>query len=153
VSIRRVIDAVVSGNVWNVEWIYTLQTTDVEPILLGVGSTLVMRVDATDRAKIVLGGVRVELIRPEDICALDDSNTRQPNGRNDGTFASADRAVASSRVDDSIRKIEHKLHRATMTRGLVFGEYFDAANCLDHLPNSCVEANALRDRSRRVPRD
>jgi hypothetical protein len=85
-----VIDAIVGGDVWNVEWIYTLETTYVESILLGVGSTLVMRVDATDRAKIVLGGVRVELIDPEDIGALDDANAGQPDGRNDGALASAD---------------------------------------------------------------
>lgn len=69
---------------------FTPSRTYVEPILLRVGSTLVMRVDATDRAKIVLGGVRVELIDPEDIGALDDSNAGQPDGRNDGALASAD---------------------------------------------------------------
>jgi len=46
----------------------------------------------------------------------------------------------SSRVDDSIGKIEQKLHRAATARGIVLREYFDTANRLDHLPNSCFEA-------------
>jgi hypothetical protein len=88
----------------------------------------------------MLGSVRVELIRPKDVCALDDLNTRQPNGRHDRAFASTDRAVASSGVDDSIGKFEHKLNSAAMTRCLVLEEYIDAANRLEHLPNSCFEA-------------
>ena len=45
-SVCGVIDTVVDGDDGNVEWIYTLKTTYVEPILLRVGTTLVMSVDA-----------------------------------------------------------------------------------------------------------
>jgi len=44
----RVLGTVDSEDIWNVQWIYTLKTTYVEPILLRIGSTLVMSVDAAD---------------------------------------------------------------------------------------------------------
>jgi hypothetical protein len=66
------IDAITGGNLREVKRIDALEATDVVPVLTGVGTAPVMCVNAANRAKIVLGRMRVELVNPEILDALDD---------------------------------------------------------------------------------
>ena len=56
--IRRVVYAVIGGHVWNGKRVDSLKAAHVIPILLGVGATLVVRVDAAVGAE---GGVASEV--------------------------------------------------------------------------------------------
>lgn len=110
------IHAVVDRNIAELVGIHAFQAADIVSVLVGIGPALVVRVDATDRAEKVLGSVRVELVQPQRILALDDMDTGERHRRNDGAFAPADRTVAAARVDDPVWKVEFKYHRATMAR-------------------------------------
>jgi hypothetical protein len=66
------VHAVVYRNIFNLEWIDTLQATDVETVLFRIRPTSVMGVDATDGAKIVLRRLGIELVKTQDVDAFQD---------------------------------------------------------------------------------
>ena len=66
------VHAIVRRHVRNVEGVDSLEAPDIEAVLLRVGATLMMRVYAAIRAKVVTRGSRVELIEPYDIRTFDD---------------------------------------------------------------------------------
>jgi hypothetical protein len=103
--IRWMVDAVIGRDIWNGKRIYSLKAADVVSVLLGIGPPLMVGVDATIAAEVVLGGVSIELIELKVLSAFDDADAAQGNGSNDCTLAPANGAIATSRVDDAIREI------------------------------------------------
>ena len=98
------IDAVIRRYIAEIEGIDALKAADVVSVLVGVGASLVMGIYAALRTEIMLRCLRVELIQLQDVVALDDRDVRQRNRSDDCALAPADRAIASSRLDDSVRK-------------------------------------------------
>ena len=71
-TVRWVVDPVAGWNLRDVERVDTLKAADVVAVLLGVGTPLMMRMNAADGAKIMLGRVRIEFVNLELFGALDD---------------------------------------------------------------------------------
>jgi hypothetical protein len=63
-----------------VERIDALETADVIPVLQGIRTSLVMGVDATDRAEEVLSCERVELVHLQDVVTTNDRDCRRQLG-------------------------------------------------------------------------
>ena len=61
----RMVHTVIGRNRTKIERIYAFQAANVVAVLVGVGPALMMAVDATVRAEVVLRGLRVELIELE----------------------------------------------------------------------------------------
>lgn len=53
-AVRWMVDAIIGGNRRDVEWIDAFEAADVVPVLRWIGSPLVMRMNAADRAEVVL---------------------------------------------------------------------------------------------------
>lgn len=71
-TVRRMIDPITGWNLRDVERIDTLKATDVVPVLLRVGAPLVVSMNTANAAKIVLGGVGVELVNPQALGPIND---------------------------------------------------------------------------------
>jgi hypothetical protein len=99
------LDSVTGRNLRDVERIDAPKAADVVRELPGVGTSLVMSVNAADSAKIVPGGMRVELVNPEMLGAFDDMKPALRHKRHDGASTPTIRAVAASWVDDAIREV------------------------------------------------
>ena len=79
------IDAIHHLDWLELKWIvHPLQTTDVETVFIRIGSSLVMGVDAANRAEIVFRSPGIELIQTELLCALGDFQASHRNRRHDG---------------------------------------------------------------------
>lgn len=78
-----------------------------------------VRVDATIRTEVMLGGSGVEIVELQNIMSLDYPNSRQWDGRHDGALPAANRAIASSRIHDAIGQMKFKLHLPAMASCLV----------------------------------
>jgi hypothetical protein len=116
-SVGRMVDPVTDRNLRDVERIDALKAADVVRELPGVGTSLVMSVNAADSAKIMPGGMRVELVNPEMLGAFDDMKPALRHKRYDGASTPTVRAVAASRVDDAIREVQQQLDSATVADG------------------------------------
>ena len=57
---------------------------------------------------------------------------------NDSALASADRAIAAARIDDTVRQFEFEHHRAAVARQPVPRENLDPTHRLDHEVRSMV---------------
>lgn len=73
-----------------------------------------MGIDAAVGAEVVLCHLGVELVDLERLLALNDIDSRQSDRGDDRTFPTADRAVATTGVDDAIWQFKFKNDRATM---------------------------------------
>jgi len=71
------INTIIGRNIIDQEGIDILKATDVITILLRIGSPLMMRINAADRAEIMLRGKCIELIKAQNIFALDDFDSGQ----------------------------------------------------------------------------
>ena len=91
-----------------------------------------MGVNAADRAEVVLGFARVELVQAEFVGTPQDAQVRERYRADHGALASADRAIAAPRVDDAIGQPEFEFDRATVAAGAVDGTNYGVANLFDH---------------------
>ena len=91
-----------------------------------------MGVDATVRAKVVLGGVRVELVELKVLSALDDADTAQWHRGNYRALASANGTIAAPRIDDAIRQIQLQLNRPAVTCGSMLWTYLHSTHFFEH---------------------
>lgn len=66
------IDPVESRHVFDFQWVYSFKAGDVEPVLLWIGSALMVRVDAASIAEIVLCRHRVELVNRQAVTPVHD---------------------------------------------------------------------------------
>jgi len=130
--IRWMVDAVIGRNVRNGKRIYPLKAANVVAILLGVGAALVMSVDAAIAAEVVFGGVRVELIEPQVLGALNDADAAQWHRGNDGALAPANGTIAAPGVNDAVWEIQFQFHRPAMACGSVLGLNRYSTNFLEH---------------------
>jgi drug/metabolite transporter (DMT)-like permease len=71
--VRRVIDAVEDAHGAEFEGIDAIEARHVKAELVGIGAPLVMRVYPANRAKVVFGHARVELVQPQQFMSLDDA--------------------------------------------------------------------------------
>jgi hypothetical protein len=60
-----VVYAVQRRDLWDIERIDSLETSEIEAVLFGIGAALMMRIDAANGAEVVCGCLRVELIQPQ----------------------------------------------------------------------------------------
>ena len=77
------VHTVVDRYIGNEEGIDAFQAPDVVPVLIGERAALMMRIDATVNAKVVLGHPRVELVQAQVLLAPNDSDSIQRDGCND----------------------------------------------------------------------
>ncbi|HEY2808496.1 MAG TPA: hypothetical protein VGI91_06850 [Steroidobacteraceae bacterium] len=97
-----------------VEWVYAVKASHVVTVLVRVRSTLMVRVDAAGRAKVVLGSVCIELIEPQFSLTLNNSNPRQRHGRNYRTLSAANRTVTAMGLDDAVWQGKFQLYSAAV---------------------------------------
>jgi hypothetical protein len=80
------------------ERVYTVQTGHIESILVRVRPLLVMRIDPTNRAKVVLRCHGIELIQGQLVLPLGDLEARQFNRGCYRATPSAHRTIAPTRL-------------------------------------------------------
>ena len=66
------VDAIDDRDLTKIIWVYAFEAGHVEAELGGIRAPLVMRVDAADRAKIMLSCFRIPLIQGQFVFALQD---------------------------------------------------------------------------------
>jgi hypothetical protein len=103
------------GHLAQLKWVYPFKATNIIAINGGIRAAPVVGVNATGFAKKMLSDMGVELIVTKFIRPFNDADLRQFNGTNNRRAASAQRAIASARVNNTIRQIEHQFDIATMT--------------------------------------
>ena len=67
------VDAIVHRNLGNLERVHAFQATDVEAVLFGIRSPLMMSVDPAGRTEVVFGSLRIELVDLDTIATFRDS--------------------------------------------------------------------------------
>jgi hypothetical protein len=101
-----------------------LQAGNVDAILLRIRSPLMMGVDPALRAEIVLGRVRVELIKRQQIFAGQDRDVSKIGRYRNGATHTADRAIATARGIQAVSQTDMKAHRATVACTVDFLDVF-----------------------------
>ncbi len=129
------VDPIIGRNLQDVERVDTLKAADVVPVLRRVGAPLMMCVNAADATKVVLGGVRVELVNPELIGALGDVKSAKRHGCHNCAATPTIRAVATPGIDHTVRKVQQQLHRTAVTSSVMLRMYNRAANTFE--PHFC----------------
>jgi hypothetical protein len=102
-AIRRVIDAIGCGYVFDEEWIDSFKAADIVAVFLGFRSTLMVRVNTAYGTKVMLCGMGIELIQRQNVLPLDNFQTGQWHGCSDSALSAANRAIATAWIDDAIR--------------------------------------------------
>ena len=69
---------------------------------MGIGAPLVMGINATNGAKVMLGGFGIKFIAFQYIITLEDLNPRQRNRADNRALTAADRTIAAARIFDAI---------------------------------------------------
>lgn len=98
-----------------VERAYALQACDVDTILVGVRTALVMRVDSAARAKEMLRCAGVEPVTCEHILAAADVDAAKRGGYRYGAAHPAKGTVAPAYRIEPVRKKRFELNGTTMT--------------------------------------
>lgn len=127
------IDTVEDRNRSKVKRIDALEASYVVPELLGVAATLMVGVNATDRAEIVLGCHGIELIEAQLIAAAHDSKVGEWNRCHNGASATTDGAVTAPRIDYAVRQVKLQLDSAAVARRSVALKDLGATDDLNHL--------------------
>ena len=112
--IARMPLAVVDHDFLEIEWRDAFQAGDVDPELVGIRATLVVRVDAAFRAKVMLGDVGVEPVRLEFVFTLRDAETVVGRCYRDRAAHPADGTGATPRGAKSKRQFGGELHGPAM---------------------------------------
>lgn len=87
------------------EWIFNaLEAADIKAECIGLGAALVVRVDATDRAEIVLRRPGIELIKTQIFLARNNFKPIERHGGNDGAPSPAHGTSAMARFKQSVRQ-------------------------------------------------
>ena len=73
------VDSIQRFHFAKLERVHSLQAGHVVTVLVRMRSTLMMRVDATDRTEVVFRGLGIELIQGENLRALQNCETGQWN--------------------------------------------------------------------------
>ena len=81
------VDTIVRRHWLEIERVDAFQAANVVAVLIRERAALMMGVDATDGAEVVLGYIRIELIELQRIFALDDRDARQHNRCDDCTLS------------------------------------------------------------------
>jgi len=109
-----------------------IEASDIKAKLLWVRTSLVVRIDATDRTEIMLGSIGVELIQPELVSAADDMQTIQGHRGDDGPSTPAHGAIAAPWLNHAIWKRQLQDDLTTMATGPVLGQDVHPINIFDH---------------------
>ena len=104
------IDSVHYRDIFKVRWFEAFKASDVVPKLLRVGAALMVGINSANRAKIMSGRHRVELIHAELVGALFDNQPVKRDRGNDNTTHAAHGTIAAARALNSIGKNEFQLH-------------------------------------------
>lgn len=118
-AIGGVIDAVFHLDLGKIKRAYPCKAGDIYAKLVRVRAALMMGVNAAKAAKVVLRGLRVELIERQLVLALHKADILQP--RRDRNRA-AHPAIGTGAAPNAVKAITQpdlKLHRPTMTSGLM----------------------------------
>ena len=78
-TVAGVVHTIEQWHQLKVEWTNTFQAPDVVTVLIWKGSALMVRVDSTDRTKVVLGYFGIELVKRKSCFALNNFYTRKQN--------------------------------------------------------------------------
>jgi hypothetical protein len=125
-----VVDTVVQRYGLQLERVDAFEAADVVAVLVWERATLMMGVDAADRAEVVLCDFGVELVDLQCVLALDNFDSRQRDRRDYRAFSATDGTVTAPRVDYAMRKIEFENNRAAVTGESVFWQYGDPPTVL-----------------------
>ncbi|KAG1253512.1 hypothetical protein G6F65_017435 [Rhizopus arrhizus] len=113
-AVGRVVDAIVDRDHAQRERVDALQAGHVVAVLLGIGTTSVVGVDAAHTAEVMLGHMGVELVQPQVVLPAHHLQSRTGHAGGDGATAPAHRAVAAAWVDDAVRQIQQQFDRAAV---------------------------------------
>ena len=83
----------------------------VEPVFGWHATALMVGVDATDAAEVVLGNLGVPLIEREFVCASRDPEPFQRNAGHDCALSAANRTIAATDIFKAIDEVDLELHR------------------------------------------
>jgi len=92
------------------ERIDALKATDVIGVLVRIQPSLVMSMDSAYTTEVVLRNFGVELVHPQMLLPLDNSQCTKWNEANNGALPAAHRAVAALRFDYAIRQVDFQYH-------------------------------------------
>ncbi|KAG1253118.1 hypothetical protein G6F68_011480 [Rhizopus microsporus] len=113
-AVGRVVDAIVDRDHAQRERVDALQAGHVVAVLLGIGTTSVVGVDAAHTAEVMIGHMGVELVQPQVVLPAHHLQSRTGHAGGDGATAPAHRAVAAAWVDDAVRQIQQQFDRAAV---------------------------------------
>ncbi len=100
--IARMMDSVDCWDISKIKWVDAFKAGDIKSKLLRVGAALMMGVNPADRAEIVFGCHRVELVHAEHVGALCDRQAIKRDGGNDCATSTAHRTIATARIINPI---------------------------------------------------
>lgn len=108
------VDPVRPCDIAQITRIYTFKARDVDAVFIGVGTALMVGVDAADGAKVVFCGVGAPLVKRQVIRAFDNLQIAQGNGCNDCPPPPAKAAIAAVRCGQPLGEGHRKFDRTTM---------------------------------------
>ncbi|EGD18004.1 hypothetical protein XGA_3381 [Xanthomonas hortorum ATCC 19865] len=79
------------------------QATDVVAVFVGIGTPPMVRIDAAHTAEIMRSRVRVELIQPQHVFALQHMQPIERDRGDDGAAAAAHRVIAAAWIEQAMR--------------------------------------------------
>ena len=126
------LDAIACRYLGNIERVHIFEASNVVAVLVGIGATLMMRIDSAVGAEVMLRGHRVELIQPKNLVALQDSQSRQGHRSYDRPFSSTYRAIAAVRIDDAVWQVKFNDYSSAVTASPVLLTNGGGANVLNH---------------------
>jgi hypothetical protein len=100
--IARMMDSVDCWDISKIKWVDSFKARDIKSKLLRVGAALMMGVNTTNRAKIMFGCHRVELIHAEYVRALCNLQAIKRDGSNDCATSTAHRTIATAGIINPI---------------------------------------------------
>ena len=116
VSVGHMVYAVINRHVAKFIGVDPGQTTYVETVLLGIGAPLMMRIYAALLTEEMFRRHGIELIEPEFILALDESDSIKRNARNNCATSATHGTVTATRVIQAVWQSEFKFDGTAMAR-------------------------------------
>lgn len=90
------IDTIVGHHINNIKRVYLFQTADVKTVFIWARTALMMGIDATVGAEVMLCGVGIELIKLKMLRTFEDLDAIQRNRAHNRSPATTDRAITAA---------------------------------------------------------
>ncbi len=107
--------SIINRHIFQLKRIYAFKARDVVAVLCGVGTALMMGVDATGATEEMFRRLSVELVKCEVVRTCNYFQIVQCYRGNNRSSPSAHRAVASSRIIDAVWQCQFKFNLTAVT--------------------------------------